>query len=134
MDNRATQHGFISRLSDVTDEQTTGNRQEEVDSDSPDGEPSHNPQEEHDSASVVRDEVEETSEDTGSCCADKGNQDPLSAAVLLRSVKLLPCQSLSVLVKTEHKGPLLIEYDEVVEKATGLHVQDAIFTPQDSVA
>ena len=56
-----------------------------------------------------------------------------------------PCSSLavceaaamSVLVKTDagkHKGPLLIEYDEAVEKATGLHVQDAIFIPQDGVA
>ena len=137
------QHGFVSRLSDVTDEPTTGNRQEEVDSNSPDGEPSRDPQEEHDSASVVQDEAEETSEDTGPCRTDQGNWDPLSAAVplirvrLLQSVKLLPCQSLSVLVKThagEHKGPLLIEYDEAVEKATGLHVQDAMFTPQDGVA
>ena len=52
-------------------------------------------------------------------------------------MKLLPHQSQPVWVKAEackHAGPLLIEYDEDVEKETGLHVQDAIFTPKDGIA
>ena len=62
---------------------------------------------------------------------------PIIRVRLLQTVKLLPSHSAVVSVKTDVSdcgGPLLIEYDKTVENATGLQVEDSIFTPSDGVA
>lgn len=55
---------------------------------------------------------------------------------LLQSVKVLPYQSKSVLVKVDDRGtnPILVEYDAAVEEATGLQVEDAIVSPREGIA
>ena len=62
---------------------------------------------------------------------------PIIHVCLLQTVKLLPSHSAVVSVKTdvsECGGPLLIAYDKTVENATGLQVEDSIFTPSDGVS
>ena len=61
---------------------------------------------------------------------------PIVPIHLLRSVKLLPCQSKSVLLKSssENTGPLLVKYCKEMESDTGLTVEEAIFTTQDQVS
>ena len=57
---------------------------------------------------------------------------PSIRVCLLQTVKVLPCQSRSVLVKLDGSGPndpLLLEYDETIKNATGLQVEDTLLSP-----
>ena len=136
--NSISQHSTVtedySQSTSIIDEYTNCSNQEE-DSHVADGRFGYQPRQWCEGESVVeQDETEGSPE--GKLCSTSATV-PLIRVYLLQSVKLLPYQCRSVWVKTDvckHTGPLLIEYDENVEKATGLHVQDAIFTLRDGVA
>ena len=58
---------------------------------------------------------------------------PVVRVRLLKSVRVLPHQTRSVLVQVDAescKGPLLLEYQSDVEEATGLQVEDALLSPK----
>ena len=57
---------------------------------------------------------------------------PLIRVRLLQSVKLLPRQSIPVVVKLDggsYGDPLLVEHDRAVEEAVGLQVEDSLLAP-----